>query len=134
MTGVSYYESSPPRVRSESTPVLQIFIGVLASLYAFMTVQMAGFITVVDLSSNRAFTSGGQVYDGLGRRITGWSAAWQQYGALGWALFAVALLIGIAWTWRAIGRRRTPTAWFLLAGVGALASLFWLLNATRFSL
>jgi hypothetical protein len=134
MTTVSYYEQSLPRLRAEGTPVLQIFVGVLASLYAFMTVQMAGFVAVVGLSTNHAFTSDGQVYDAVGRRITGWSAMWQQYGALGWALFAVALLIGVAWTWRAIGRRRTPTAWFLLAGVGALASMFWLLNAARFHL
>jgi hypothetical protein len=133
MTGVSYLESSP-RLRSESTPLAQIVLAVLTSLYALLTMQTAGFLAYADVDTHRAFSANGAVYDGQGNRITGLAALWHTYSALGWGVLALALLIGVASMWRAIGSRRTPAAWLLLATVGALASSFWLLNADRIQL
>jgi hypothetical protein len=118
--------------RTPNASITQVVAGVLVSLFAMLTVQMSALTAYVDVFGSP--DGPGRSYDELGRRFTGVSQAWHQFGSLLWGVYAVALLIGVAWMWRLILTRPPRAAWAFIPAALAVSAVFWLLNLDRFYL
>jgi hypothetical protein len=118
--------------RTPSASITKVVAGVLVSLFAMLTVQMSALTAYVDVFG--APDDPGREYDELGRRITGLSEVWYQFGPLLWAVYALALLIGVIWMWRLILSQPPRAAWAFITVVLAGSAAFWLLNLDRFYL
>jgi|tagenome__1003787_1003787.scaffolds.fasta_scaffold20933962_3 hypothetical protein len=130
MCVMSLIESRRPVRRSQAS-IPQIVVGTLVSLLAMLSVQMSALTAYVDVFAGPGGISA-RKYDELGRRFTGWTQFWHQYGSLLWGVYALVLLLAVVWMWRAILTRPTRGAWGVVPVVLVLSLVFWALNLDRF--
>ena len=121
---------APSVRRTPNASITQVVAGTLVSLFALLSVQMSALTAYVDVFG--APDGPGRSYDELGRRFTGISQAWHQFGSLLWAVYAIALLVGVIWMWRLILTKPPRAAWGFIPLVLGASAVFWLLNLDRF--
>ncbi len=132
MCRMSLIESRRPERRTQHASIPQIVVGTLVSLFAMLSVQMSALTAYVDVFAGPEGIDS-HPYAQLGRRFTGWSQFWHQYGSLLWGVYALVLLLLVVWMWRRILTRPPSSAWRIVPLVLGLSLVFWALNLDRFS-